>query len=531
MSATSPVHAAGVDRNVSLRPPHPDRWRILAVLCTSVVMIVLAVSSMNVALPSIQRSLDASGGELQWVVDAYALAFAGVLLPAGALGDRFGRRGALQAGLVLFGLAALIASSADDIATLIAARGAMGVGAALIMPSTLSIIMGIFPLSERPKAIAVWAVFAGVGGAFGPILSGVLLEHFWWGSVLLIDVPLAVLLLAMSQRLVPNSKSAAGHPLDAVGAVLSFVALTSLVYGVIEGPERGWTDSITVTAFSLAALSVAAFIRHELQTPSPMLDPRLFRHRELRAGTISIASIFFAIFGMFFLVTQHLQFVRGLSPLAAGVRITPTAIAMLTMSTRVPGLTARFGTRRVMDAGFGTATVGFTMLATVDAGSSDLTVMLALLCVGAGTAMVMPGGTQQIMASVPADRVGVGSAVNDVAREVGGAIGIAVAGSIASTIFRSSGAATDIGRATGDDEPVRSIGEALHALQDAAFPPGTRAELVDRARDAFSTGASTAFAVMASIAVAAGLLSPRLRRRPPSTQNPTITSLDHAAHS
>ena len=183
------------------------------VLCTSVVMIVVAVSSMNVALPSIQRSLGASGGELQWVVDAYALAFAGLLLFAGALGDRFGRRGALQAGLLLFGLAALIASSADDIGSLIAARGAMGVGAAFIMPSTLSIIMGIFPLcAERPKAIAVWAVFAGVGGALGPIISGMLLEHFWWGSVLLIDVPLVALLLVLSQRLVPTSKSSAGHP-------------------------------------------------------------------------------------------------------------------------------------------------------------------------------------------------------------------------------------------------------------------------------------------------------------------------------
>ena len=237
MSATTRLQTVTHHGEGSTPPPHPDRWRILMVLCTSVVMIVVAVSSMNVALPSIQRSLGASGGELQWVVDAYALAFAGLLLFAGALGDRFGRRGALQAGLLLFGLAALIASSADDIGSLIAARGAMGVGAAFIMPSTLSIIMGIFPLSERPKAIAVWAVFAGVGGALGPIISGMLLEHFWWGSVLLIDVPLVALLLVLSQRLVPTSKSSAGHPLDVIGAILSVGALTSSSTGSSKDPS------------------------------------------------------------------------------------------------------------------------------------------------------------------------------------------------------------------------------------------------------------------------------------------------------
>ncbi len=522
MSATTRLQTVTHHGEGSTPPPHPDRWRILMVLCTSVVMIVVAVSSMNVALPSIQRSLGASGGELQWVVDAYALAFAGLLLFAGALGDRFGRRGALQAGLLLFGLAALIASSADDIGSLIAARGAMGVGAAFIMPSTLSIIMGIFPLSERPKAIAVWAVFAGVGGALGPIISGMLLEHFWWGSVLLIDVPLVALLLVLSQRLVPTSKSSAGHPLDVIGAILSVGALTSLVYGIIEGPERGWTDPFTVTAFVLAAAFAARFLRHERRVAAPMLDPRLFRHRGLSGGSISITAIFFAIFGMFFLVTQHLQFVQGLSPLEAGLRITPNAIAMLLVSTRVPTLTARFGTRRVMIAGFAAATGGFALLATLDPGSSDLTLMLALLCTGTGMALVMPGGTQHIMASVPADQAGVGSAVNDVAREVGGAIGIAVAGSIASTIFRASSAVTNIASATGTDERARSIGETLRTLDDVTLSPALRNDLVDQAREAFTSGSSAAFAVMALTTAAAGLLATRLLPpRPPAPHHTT----------
>ncbi len=472
------------------------RWAILATLCISLVMIVVAVSSLNVAIPNIQESLDATGTDLQWIIDAYALVFAGVLLPAGALGDRFGRKGALQVGLVVFGLAGLIASTADDPSHLIAARVAMGAGAAFIMPSTLSIIVNSFPFSERPKAIAIWAGFAGVGGALGPISSGLLLDRFWWGSVFFINVPLVLLLLALSGPILPKSKDPHGHPLDLVGAALAVGGLVSLVFGVIEGPERGWASVETLASFAVAAVLLVAFVRFERRHLTPMLDPRLFRVPGFGAGAAVITFAFFSIFGMFFLLTQHLQFVLGYTPLEAGVRVIPNALAMVIVAPQAPRVVVRFGVRATMRAGFLLTATGFALLAFATVDTPLVMLLAALVCIGSGGAFIMPAASQHVVGSLPLSKAGVGSAVNDVTREVGGALGIAVAGSIVATIYR------------GADVPGGSIGEAIGiARSGGVADPGA---LVAAAGEAFNDGTQVAFLVMATLAVVSGLVLTRI---------------------
>jgi EmrB/QacA subfamily drug resistance transporter len=488
------------------------RWWILGSLCVSLVMIVVAVSSLNVALPTIQTELGASGTELSWIVDAYALVFAGMLLPAGALGDRFGRKGALQFGLVVFGGAAVVASFADDPTQLIAARAVMGVGAAFIMPSTLSIVMNSFPFHERPKAVAVWAAFAGVGGALGPISSGILLQHFWWGSVFFINVPLVALLLVLSWRIVPTSKDPDGHALDPVGAGLSIVGLVALVFGVIEGPERGWLDPVTVGSFVLAAIVLVSFVRWELRRPRPMLDPRLFRLPGFGAGSATITISFFCLFGMFFLLTQYLQYVKGYSPIEAGLRVLPNAVALMIVAPRGPALIGRFGVRTVLRTGFLIIAVGFALLATVDASTSDLVVMVALACTGSGMAMVMPGASQHIVGALPLAKAGVGSAVNDVTREVGGALGIAVVGSVVATVYRSAdflSVLPDQVRDAASQSIGQTVAIANQGVQEGTITAEQSQSLIAAAGEAFNDGTRIAFGGMAVVAITAGLLLSR----------------------
>jgi EmrB/QacA subfamily drug resistance transporter len=491
------------------------RWFILGSLCISLVMIVVAVSSMNVALPTIQTELGASGTELQWFIDAYALVFAGVLLPAGALGDRFGRKGALQFGLVVFGGAAIVASFANDPSQLIAARAAMGVGAGFIMPATLSIVMTCFPFHERPKAIAIWAGFAGVGGALGPITSGLLLKHFWWGSVFFINVPLVALLLVLSWLIVPTSKDPDGHRLDLVGAASAFVGLVALVFGVIEAPERGWADPLTLASFVVAAVVLSFFVWWEVRHRTPMLDPRLFRLPGFGGGSLTISVAFFSMFAMFFLLTQYLQYVKGYDPLEAGLRVLPNAIALMIVAPQGPKLIARFGVRATLRTGFLIAAIGFTLLATATKDTSDLVVIVALLCTGSGIALTVPGASQLIVGSLPLAKAGVGSAVNDVTREVGGALGIAVAGSVVATIFRDAPFLDQLNSAPPEIREVasQSIGQAVAVANE-----GVRQGFVDQAQaqsfitaagEAFNDGTRVAFGGMAVLAITAGLLISR----------------------
>ncbi|MDY7105649.1 MAG: DHA2 family efflux MFS transporter permease subunit [Actinomycetota bacterium] len=478
---------------------HPDRWRILAILDLSLVLVVVAVSSLNVALPRLQSALDASATDLQWIVDAYALVFAGLLLPAGALGDRFGRRGALLSGLVIFGGAAIVASLADDPAQLIATRAAMGVGAALIMPATLSIITTVFPVHERARAIAIWAGLAGAGGAIGPILSGVLLENFWWGSVFFVNVPLVALTFVLVAVFVPTSRDIEEAALDPLGGLLSIVGLGGLVYAVIEGPEQGWTDPITIGAFVGATAAIVAWILWELHTDRPMLDPRLFAIRGFSVGSGVITMAFFAMFGMFFLLTQYLQFVQGHSALGAGVRTLPMPIVLMLVAPRSPMVVGRFGPRRTMAAGLVSVAVGFVVLATLAPDSHYALLVAGLVPLAIGMGLLMPPATTTIVSSLPPAKAGVGSAVNDTTRELGGAFGIAVLGSILSSGYRSEiePVASALPGEAGE-VAEESIGGAV-AVAGELGPQG--AGLLEAAGRAFTDASSNAYLVSAVVLV------------------------------
>ena len=328
------------------------RWWTLVVLSVSLLVISLDNTILNVALPTIERDLDASSGDLQWIVDSYTLVFAGLLLTLGSLGDRFGRRLALVSGLVVFGAGSLLSALAPSADMLIASRALMGVGGALIMPSTLSILTNVFPVHERPKAIGIWAAVAGLGIAVGPVAGGWLIEQFDWSSVFLVNLPIVALALAAAPALVPESRDPAQSRLDPVGAVLSTAGLGVLTWAIIEGGgERGWTDVVTLGGFGVALAALAAFVAWELRTSSPMLDVRLFRIRRFSGASVSISLVFFSLFGAIFFLTMYLQEVMDYGALAAGLRVTPIAAGLVLGGPLSAKLANRAGTRNVVAGG------------------------------------------------------------------------------------------------------------------------------------------------------------------------------------
>jgi DHA2 family multidrug resistance protein-like MFS transporter len=501
-----------------VRPPtsqdeiHAHRWRILGVLCLSLVLIVAGNSSLNVALPTIVRELGATQTQLQWIVDAYAITFAATLLPAGALGDRYGRKGALQIGLAVFGGAAFAASFADDPVQVIMARAVMGVAAAFVMPATLSLLTVSFPPHERRRAIAIWAGFAGAGGVVGPLLSGVLLARFWWGAIFFINLPIVVVALAVGAALVPTSRDRHHRPLDVTGGALSMVGLASLVFAIIEGPQRGWATASTAAAFTLGITLLLAFLWWERHTDSPMLDPAWFADRNFNVGAGTISLAFFGAFGVFFLVSQYFQFVLGYSPLTAAVAQIPAAIAMLIVAPRSAGLAERFGPDRVVTTGLLAIAAGFGLLAaSAVPDAAYLTVAPALVLFGSGLALTTAPSTALILSAMPTDKAGVGSAVNDTTRELGGSLGVAVLGSIVTSLYQAR-----LPLAQLPDQlrvPVtRSIGAALEIAGRLDDPDLGRA-LATAARAAFVSGFRTAFVVATVVALAAAAMVARFGPR------------------
>jgi EmrB/QacA subfamily drug resistance transporter len=414
------------------------RWLILAVLCFSLLVIVLDNTILNVAIPTIVRDLDATNSQLQWMVDSYTLVFAGLLLTAGALGDRFGRRGALQFGLVVFGIGSLASAFAGSANQLIATRAFMGIGGAFIMPATLSIITNTFPPAERGKAIGVWAGTAGLAGVLGPTIGGFLLEHFYWGSVFLVNIPIVIIGVIAGVFLIPTSKDPSAPKLDPIGAVLSITGLVALLYAIIEAPQNGWTDPTILAAFAVGAALLVGFITWEAHTDHPMLDVHFFKNPRFTAASLSIMFVFFSMFGVTFLLTQYLQFVLGYTPFQAGIRFLPWAIVMLIGAPLSAPLAHRIGTKLTVTIGMSLVTVALFSLVSLTADSSyspDIVLRLMLLAVG--MAFVMAPATESIMGSLPLAKAGVGSAVNDTTRQVGGALGVAVIGSVLASIYGS----------------------------------------------------------------------------------------------
>lgn len=411
------------------------RWAILAVLCFGLLVIVLDNSILNVALPTIQKDLDATSSDLQWIVDSYTLVFAGLLLTAGALGDKFGRRGALQIGFILFGIGSIAAAMSGSSGMLIGTRAFMGIGGALIMPATLSIITNVFPPEDRAKAIGIWAGTAGLGGALGPLTGGFLVTHFYWGSVFLVNVPIVIVGLIAGVFLIPTSKDPSSPKLDPVGAVLSIVGLALVLYAIIEAPVKGWTSSATIGVGSIGLAVCVAFVVWESKSTHPMLDITFFKKARFTAAAMAITFVFFSMFGSLFLQTQYFQFVLGYSALDTGIRMLPFAAAMMVVAPLSAPIAARIGTKITVAAGLGLVTIGLLLLTQLQVDTPYANIFWRLMIMAAGMGLTMAPATESVMGSLPLHKAGVGSAVNDTTRQIGGALGVAVIGSVLATTY------------------------------------------------------------------------------------------------
>jgi EmrB/QacA subfamily drug resistance transporter len=466
------------------------RWLILGFLCLSLLVVVLDNSILNVAIPTIQEELGASTSELQWMVDAYTLVFAGLLLTSGSLGDRFGRRPALQFGFVVFGIGSLLAAISSSSEQLIAFRAFMGIGGAFIMPATLSIITNVFPANERGRAFAMWASTAGVAVALGPLTGGFLLEHFDWGSVFLVNLPIVALGLLAGVFLIPNSKDPDTRKLDPVGAVLSMVSLSTMLYAVIEAPAKGWLDGSTLLVFGAGSAMAVAFFVWETRTPHPMLDLSFFRNPRFSTASGAIMVTFFAMFGSLFVLTQFMQLVIGYSPIEAGVRLLAFAIPMLTVALLTARLVEAFGTKVVVATGLALFSAGLLLSLGLDERSDYGDIVWRMVTMAVGMALIMAPSTDSIMGSLPLARAGVGSAVNDTTRQVGGAVGVAVVGSVFASVYGSK--VVELVSGTGAPDQVirgakQSIGAALEIASQAP-DPARAGFLENAAKSAFVDG-------------------------------------------
>jgi EmrB/QacA subfamily drug resistance transporter len=482
------------------------RWAILGVLVTSVFLVVVDNTIVNVALPTLSRELGATTSQLQWIVDAYALVFAGLLLAFGSLGDRFGRKGAMQLGLVLFGATSVWAAFAGSAEGLIAARAAMGIGAALVFPATLAILSNVFTdPSERAKAIGIWSATTGLAVALGPVTGGWLLEHFWWGSVFLVNIPIILVALPLGAVLLPTSKDPDAGRLDPVGLATSIAAIALLLFTVIEAPHKGWTSLDTLGGFAVFAALFATFIWWERRRRDPMLDVTVFRNPRFSAASFSVAVAFFGLFGFIFLITQYFQFVRGYSTLEAGLHTLPFAVAAGVTAPIAARLALRFGTTRIVAVGLASMSIGFAWASTVTADSSYWAVIVPqMVFIAAGLTLTTAPSTEAILGSLPKEKAGVGSAVNDTTRELGGTLGVAVVGSVFSSLYGPR----LLERLSGLPIPAEALDAASESVQAAAMiaemaPPEGRQLILDATRDAFLEGLHSGVRV-AAVATALG---------------------------
>lgn len=485
------------------------RWLTLAVLCMSLIVIGVDNTILNVALPTLVRDLGATTSQLQWIVDGYTLVFAGLLLTAGSLGDRFGRRGALSIGLIIFASGSVLSAMANSAAQLTATRALMGVGAALIMPATLSIVTNVFTVpEERARAIAIWAGFSAMGIAVGPLAGGYLLQHYYWGSVFLVNVPIAIVALVAGRLFVPTSKDRTAPKLDPLGALLSIAGLVALLWSIIEAPSKGWTSQPILTGFAVAAVLLGSFIAWELNSSHPMLNVGFFKNPRFTAASVAVTLTFFAMFGALFLLTQYLQLVLGYSALAAGIRIAPFALVMMTVAPLSAKLASRFGTKAVVVTGLVTLSSSLYLLSRLEISGGYRQVLVAMVVMALGMALTMAPATESIMGSLPRDKAGVGSAVNDTTRQVGGALGVAVIGSIFSSVYASKMGDLLVGKPV-PPEAAHAITDSIGGAMEVANRVGgdLGAALTEASRSAFVEGMHHSVLISAGIALLGALVA------------------------
>jgi EmrB/QacA subfamily drug resistance transporter len=526
---------------------HARRWWILAVLCLSLLIVGIDGTIVNVALPSFVRELGASTSQLQWISDAYTLAFASLLLTAGSLGDRFGRRGTLIVGLAVFGLGSLASGLAGSSSVLIATRAIQGVGSAFIMPATLSILTNVFEDGERGRAIGIWAGVSGLGVAIGPVTGGWLLDHYWWGSIFMVNLPIVVVAIVAAFAIVPTSKDPSGAHIDVLGTVLSIAMLVSLLFAIIEGPSHGWTSPLILGAFALGAVLLGAFVAWELHTPHPMLDVSFFANPRFSAASIAVTLVFFAMFGSLFFLTQYLQFVLGFTPLEAGVRLIPVAVVLMVAAPTSSLLVARWGTKIIVTTGLAVVSGALLLLSRADTSSGYGLVVVVLVLLGLGMGIALAPATDSIMGSLPLARAGVGSAVNDTTREIGGALGIAVLGSITASVYSSQlagskiiGALNNAG-AQGQQaaNAVKSsiggaaiVAEQLTRLEaEGKVPPGATRALTAVTNQAFIHAMDRTVIVASAVALAGALVALFfLPARPARSEHADLIDLTDVVH-
>ena len=421
---------------VATTTPVRSKSAILITLCLAALIINIDVTIVNVALPSLVRELGATTTKLQWVVDAYTLVFAALILAAGSISDRVGRKGILLAGLGVFALGSVAGSLANTPNELIAARALMGIGAAGIFPATLSLIANVFTeRAERAKAIGLWGATTGVGVAAGPIVGGWLLEHFWWGSVFLFMVPIAAVVAALVAWSVPTSRDPNVRPIDMPGLVLSSVGMGTLILAIIQAPDWGWGSAPTLGTLGAGLLVIAAFVTVERRTEQPMMDVSLFRNPRFTAASGSITIGFFVLAGFSFLMTQYFQFIKGYTPFGTGVRLLPVATSIAVAAVLGTRLAVRVGNNVVVGAGLALWGGAVLWIATVNASTSYSVIVAQMLMGGGGLGLITAPATEAIMGAVPTNKAGVGSAVNDATRLFGAALGVAVIGSVAASLY------------------------------------------------------------------------------------------------
>jgi EmrB/QacA subfamily drug resistance transporter len=495
-------------------PGHARRWWVLTTMTVCLLVVITGNTILNVALPTVQRDLDATQGELQWAVDAYILVFAGLLFSWGVVGDRIGRRKVLLIGLTVFAVGSVLAAFSSSPLELIAFRAVMGIGGAAVQPTTLAVITNVFPPRERGRAIGIWAGTAGIAVAGGPLAGGAVLQHFWWGSVFLVGVPVCVLGVIGVLAFVPESKDPFPGRLDLRGVVLSIVALAGLVYGIIHGGGgAGWTTPGVLVPLVGGLVLLAVFVWLQRRSTHPALDVSLFRNPAFSAAAGALGLNFFALLGATFYLVYYLQGVRGYSPLQSGAALIPVALGMAIMAPRSSGLAASHGAKAVCASGFLLIALSFGGIQLLDLTSPVWLLVLVLAVQGLGMGAVMAPATESIMSVVPREKAGAGAAVNNSVRQIGGALGVAILGSVLAASYATHlGSTVDALPASARAEASQSIVATLEAVRevqgggddDAA---GAAAGIVEPAREAFVSAmhVTAVFTAVAAL-VAAGVV-------------------------
>jgi EmrB/QacA subfamily drug resistance transporter len=523
--------------------PHDRRWLLLPVLCLSVFLVVVDNTIVNVALPSFARHLHASNSSLQWIVDAYSLPFAGLLLAGGGVGDRFGRKRTMQVALVCFGACSALAAFAGSTSSLIAARALMGAAAAFIFPTGLAILTTLFTdSSERAKAIGIWSATTGVAVALGPITGGLLLEHFWAGSIFLVNVPIVVVAIVLGWISLPESLVRSGFRFDVRGLIVGTAGVTSLVYAIIEGPTWAWTSPRTIALLAASVGVLATFAVLELRTDGPLLDVRVFQNRRFTVGATSISVAFFALFGFIFLITQYFQLVRGYSALSAGVRTLPFAVTAAVTTPLGAVLALRVGARWVVGAGLAAMGGGLVIAATMPLDASYVgPVVASMVLLSLGLSLTTAPSTEAVMGSLRLDQVGAGAAVNNTTRELGGTLGVAVLGSVFASTFAprvlAGMRALDVPHAA---TAAASVSMAQAVAVSRRLPAAEQGPAMHVSASAFIHALHAASAVGALVAFVGALLAvvylggrvARTVRQEPGFESPALEapSLEPPAH-